>query len=596
VDGSTTAADAGDKKKEKKDKVRSAWISFAGRIVAQIVGAAATIVLGLLFVQKYQSSAERTSGAPAATTDAQQRLAAAGSVDRARGRPPDVAQGRQQRPAGVIALAVLPLENFSGDPAQEYFADGMTEALITDLAQIDGLHVISRTSSMHYKDQRKPLPDIARELGVDLIVEGSVAKAGERVRITAQLIDASTDEHLWARNYDRTLRDVLTLQAEVATAVAREVNVAVTPRRQGRLANRAAVDPTVYELYLKGRQAWARRTSAGFDDAIRYFEQAIAKDADFALAHAGLADAYSLLGISLYGTMSGREAFTRAKAAADRAPALDSGSAEAHTSLASVRWRYDWDWAEAEREFHRALELNPGYATAHSWYAIYLAEQGRPDDAAVEAQRALQLDPLSANAHRASGIVHYHARRFDLAETAQRRALALEPASVASRLILAWTLVERGNPRGAIDVCTEMSATTPDPVSPTRVSPVAVACDRDEPVLGCGPPGGRTAGVEDQVLATLAYAHARMGDRKSAEEIGRRLLSQQPAPTLAAALRVHVALGDRRGAIAALDRAITDRSGSDLLTALKVDPLFDQMRSDPRFAALLARLKLSESR
>jgi TolB-like protein len=270
---SDTEAAANRTKKKKKDKVRSAWISFAGRIVAQILGAAATVVLGIYVVSNYRGSSDR------------------GGVSSTR-------VPREARPAGSEpSIAVLPFDNFSGDASQEYFVDGITEALIADLARTRGLRVISRTSSMYYKGQKKSMPDIAAELGVDLLVEGSVARAGNRVRVTAQLIDGPRDEHIWARTYDHTVNDVLALQSQIATAIAGEVR-GVVPGASGQSASRRAVDPALYDLYLRGRHAWNRRTPEGMQEARRFFQEAVDRDPNFALAHAGLADTYHLIGPS----------------------------------------------------------------------------------------------------------------------------------------------------------------------------------------------------------------------------------------------------------------------------------------------------------
>ena len=266
-DADEAAAAAEKKKKKKKDKVRSAWISFAGRIVAQIVGAAATIVLGIYLVTSHR-----------------------GEPDRASSRVPRVAR----TPGAEPSLAVLPFDNYSGDASQDYFVNGMTEALIADLARVRGLRVISRTSSMHYQGQKKSLPEIAGELGVDLLVEGSVARSGNRVRITAQLIDGASDEHIWARSYEDKVEDVLALQSRIATAIAGEVRGAVSSSAAG---TRRAVDPEVYDLYLRGRNAWNTRSPEGFEQARTYFQQAIDKDPSFALAHAGLADTYQVAGL-----------------------------------------------------------------------------------------------------------------------------------------------------------------------------------------------------------------------------------------------------------------------------------------------------------
>lgn len=525
------------KQQKKKDKVRSAWISFAGRIVAQILGAAAAVTLGLL-VFRHNSATDGKSSDPQ-------------SVRRS-------ASANRTSIPGQVALAVLPLLNLSADPSQEYFADGLTEALITRLSHIDGLRVISRTSSMYYKGQSKPLPEIGRELGVDTIVEGSVMKDGGRARIAVQLIDAKTDEHIWARDYDRDLRDVLSMQAEVATAIAREVMVALTPLQEGRLSQSHPIDPGVYDLYLQGRQAWNLRTPTGLQDALRYFEAAAAKDPNFALAHAGLADTYVLLGTSVYGEPAASDALPRAKAAAQRAIALDDGLARAHTSLAMVRYRHDGDSAAADREFRRALELRPGYVTGHQWYAMFLAEQGCDLDASARAERAVSLDPLSPIMHMTLGAVHYYARRFDLASAAERRALELDPNFVVARLYLAWSLIAQKNAKAAIEVL--------------------------GPAIGSRNP---------QALATLAGAYGVLGDAARAGEIRRQILSRQPVPA-AALVRLHAISGEPEALFEALRRALAERS--DIVTTLQTNALFDPVRSDPRFAALLSRPKLPNCR
>jgi len=528
------------KAKKKKDKVRAAWISFVGRIVAQFVGAAATIVLGLFLFQRYQAPHGDAGGA--AETPTPER---------------EVRVRRGVAIPGTTSLAVLPLQNFSADPQQEYFADGMTDALIADLAKINGLRVISRTSSMRYKDQRKPLPEIGQELGVDVIVEGSVAQADGRVRITAQLIDAMTDAHLWAQSYDRPLHDILTLQAEVATAIAQEINVTLTPPQHETLTRRRPVDPVAYDLYLKGRQSWALRTPEGFERAIHYFDQALAQDSAFAAAYAGLADAYSFQALPSFGALPARDAMSRAKAAAERAVALDPTLAEAHTSLAWMSQRHDWDWTGAERAFRRALELNPGYTTAYQFYSLFLAEQGRHDEALAHARRALDLDPLSPNVHRSLGVVHYYARRFDLAESAERRSLELEPDSVASRLILARSLIEQGKPEAAIKVCE-------------------------------GVPSWQN---QEELLVAVGRAHSRAGRRARAEEILRQLLAREPPPSATSLARLYAELGAPDAAFQALDRAVAEHD--DMITTLKADPVLDPLRPDPRFASLLKRVNLS---
>jgi len=402
------AAAAEKKKKKKKAKVRSAWISFAGRIVAQIVGAAATIVLGIYLVTSHR-----------------------GEPDRAASRVPRVASTLGAEPS----LAVLPFDNYSGDASQDYFVNGMTEALIADLARVSGLRVISRTSSMHYQGQKKSVPEIAGELGVDLLVEGSVARSGNRIRITAQLIDGATDEHIWARSYEEKVEDVFALQSRIATAIAAEIRGAVSS--SAGTGARRAVDPAVYDLYLRGRNAWNTRTPEGFELARTYFLQAIEKDPSFALAHAGLADTYQVAGL-LSGNGDGP---ARARASAERALALDDSLGEAHASLAGTLHRPIADIPRAEAEFKRAIELNPGYATAHQWYAIMLAEEGREREALEHAERAVALDPLSGAMRQTLALVNYYGRRYDRAIADGRRALELAPQLNLARQVVARSLV-----------------------------------------------------------------------------------------------------------------------------------------------------------
>jgi len=304
-------------------------------------------------------------------------------------------RSRGRAPASIRSLAVLPLDNLSGDASQDYFADGMTDQLITDLAQISALRVISRTSVMVYKGARKPLPEIARELNVDAVVEGTVLRSGEQVRITAQLIQAPTDKHLWAESYEGNLRDTLALQKKVASAIAEQIRIEVTPQEQAVLKQTNVVNPEAYESYLKGRYFWNKRTADGFKVALAYFKQAIEQDPKYAQAYAGLADSYDLLGDWEYGVLAPSEAYPKAKAAAIKALELDNTLSEAHTSLAFSLDVFEWDWKSAEKEFGRAIELNPGYATAHHWYAWHLSEMGLNNEAIAEMRKAEHLDPLS---------------------------------------------------------------------------------------------------------------------------------------------------------------------------------------------------------
>src|ERR1043166_1091533 len=304
-------------------------------------------------------------------------------------------QSRAPQPALIRSLAVLPLENLSADTSQEYFADGMTDELIATLGQISALRVISRTSVMPYKRARKPLPEIARELNVDAVVEGTVLRSGGQVRITAQLIEARVDKHLWSKTYDGDLRDTLTLQNKVARTIAEEIRISLNAHEQATLARARVVDPQAHEAYLKGRYFWNKRTADDLEKAMEYFSQAIARDPNYAQAFSGLADTYALLGDWEYGALAPTEALPRAKAAAVKALQLDETLAEAHTSLAFGLDVFDWDWKSADAEYRRALELNPGYATAHHWYAWHLSLFAKNDEAIAEMKKAKNVDPLS---------------------------------------------------------------------------------------------------------------------------------------------------------------------------------------------------------
>jgi TolB-like protein/DNA-binding winged helix-turn-helix (wHTH) protein len=324
----------------------------------------------------------------------------------------------------IRSVAVLPLQNLSNDPSQEYFVDGMTDELITDLAQIRELKVVSKTSIMQYKGTRTPLPQIGRDLGVDAVVEGSVLRSGDRVRITAQLIRTATDRHIWAESYDGDLKDVLSLQARVAETITSQVKLNLTAEESGRLRRAGPVNPEALDAYLRGRYAWDQRNVASFERAIQFFNQAIAKDPSFALAYSGLADSYTLL--NLYGESTANG--TEAKNAAERALQLDDTLAEAHTSLAAVKILHDWDWQGAEREFQRALQLNPNFAQAHHWYGnLLLGPQGRHDEAIAELKRAQELDPLSLIINADTGFAYYLSGRYDLALQSYQKVLATNP-------------------------------------------------------------------------------------------------------------------------------------------------------------------------
>ncbi len=326
----------------------------------------------------------------------------------------------------IRSIAVLPLKNLSGDPEQEYFADGMTEAVITELSKIRALKVISLTSAMQYKEARKPLPQIARELNVEGVVQGSVLREGDQVRVSVQLIHGPTDRHLWAGNFDRELRRILLLQSEVAQAVTREIKVAVTPAEESRLAQNRAVNPSAYHAYLKGRYHWNKRTRPGVRKGLEYFQQALDIDPSYALAYAGVADSYAVENGAYLG-LSAKEARPRAKAAAVKALELDPNLAEARTTLADCLLYYEWDWAAAEQEFKLAVELNPNYATTRQWYAELLFSLGRYDAAIEQVRRAEQLDPLSASIATSVAVNYYMARRYPEAIQQLQQVTKMDP-------------------------------------------------------------------------------------------------------------------------------------------------------------------------
>src|SRR5260221_7827667 len=325
----------------------------------------------------------------------------------------------------IQSLVVLPLENLSNDPEQEYFADGMTDQLITNLAQISALKVISRTSAIRYKGTKKSLPEIARELHVDAVVEGALMWVGGRVRISAQLIEAPTDYHLWAASYDRDLRDVLSMQEEVTRAIASEIRVNLSAQEQARLASTRPIDPEAYRLYLKGRYYWNKRSLEGFQKAIEYFQQATAKDPAYAQPYVGLPDTYT--NFPFFDVVPPREAMPKAKAAAARALELDDSLGEAHVSLGYVSYMYDWNWPTAGKHFEQALTLNPAYSMAHTFYPFYLSSLGRSEEALAVAKRSLDLDPASPAVSHSLGVQLYLARQFEQAIEQAHKTLELDP-------------------------------------------------------------------------------------------------------------------------------------------------------------------------
>ena len=459
----------------------------------------------------------------------------------------------------IRSVAVLPLENLSGDPSQEYFADGMTDQLIATLGQISALRVISRTSVMGYKGARKPLPQIARELNVDAVIEGSFMRSGGRVRITAQLIDAAVDKHLWAKSYDGDVRDTLALQSRVARAIADEIRVNVQPNEQAALKNVKAVNPDAYEAYLKGRYFWNKRTADGLKKAKDYFDEAVAKAPDYGPAYSGLADTYALLGDWQYGVMPSKEALPAAKAAATKAVELDDTLGEAHTSLGFVFSGFDWEWVSAEKEFRRSIDLTPGYATAHHWYAWHLSLMGRHGEALAEMRKARSLDPLSLiiNADLAEILLIAH---FD-DESAQqsRKTIEMDPDFALAHNQLAEAYLHKHRLDDAI---TEFRK--------------AVQLSEGSPIC----------------TANLARAYVLSGRRADAEQllIGLKQRSNPAYSNAAEIAMVYAALGETAQAMAWLERGYGERFNPGVL----LRPGFDALRTDPRFRDIEHRVGLPQ--
>lgn len=463
-------------------------------------------------------------------------------------------RSRARPPAEIRSLAVLPLASLSGDDSQNYFADGMTDELITDLAQISTLRVISRTSVMPYKNTGKGLPQIARELNVDALVEGTVLRSGQQVRITAQLIEASTDKHLWAESYEGDLRDTLALQKKVAKAIADQIRIKLTPHEQALLKDAKVVDPEAYEAYLKGRYFWNKRTGNGLKTAVAYFDQAIDKDPNYAQAYAGLADSYALLGDWEYGAMAPNEAYPKAKAAAIKALELDSTLSEAHTSLAFALDVFDWDWDSAEKEYRRAIELNPGYATAHHWYACHLAEMGRNSEAIVEIRKAQNLDPLSLIIRADMAGILLVARQVDDAIEQSRRTVDMDANFAIAHLELGQALMQKHSYNEAIAEFQEAF----------RLS-------------GGGSPSS----------SNLAYAYAISNQRNEALKILNDLKTRSTRNASEIAL-MYVGLGDTDQAMQWLEKAYEEHFNPSIL----VRPAFDPLRSDKRFQDFMRRIGL----
>jgi TolB-like protein/DNA-binding winged helix-turn-helix (wHTH) protein/tetratricopeptide (TPR) repeat protein len=457
----------------------------------------------------------------------------------------------------IRSLAVLPLGNLSGDTSQDYFADGMTEELITQLGQISALRVISSSSVMRYKGAGKPLAEIARELNVQAVVEGGVLRSGDRVRITAQLIRVPADEQMWAQSYEGDLRETLTLQSKVAQAIAEQIRATLSRRQQAALRRPRTVSPDAYEAYLKGRYFWNKRTGDGLKKAIDYFSRAIEMDRTYAEAYSGLADSYALAGDWLYGVLSPQDAFRQARAAATRALALDETLGEAHTSLAFALDLYAWDWAAAEKEYKRAIELNPGYATAHHWYGWHLLVMGRTSEGIFEMRRAESLDPLSliisADLAEALCIAHL----YDESVQQSKRTLDLDPNFALAHYQLGQALAQKH-------------------LHDEAIAELQRAIE--------------LSGHSGAFDSNLAYVYAVSGRKVEAENIIKDLEARPDKnPSIDANIAlVYVGLGDHDQAMIWLNKAYEARFNPSIL----LRPGFDPLRSDARFEDLRRRLGL----
>jgi TolB-like protein len=455
----------------------------------------------------------------------------------------------------IPSLVVLPLENLSGDPDQEYFTDGMTEALITSLAKISALRVVSRTTAMHYKGTRQLLPVIARELGVEMVVEGTVLRSGERVRISVQLIEARTDTHLWAESYERDLRDILALQAEVARAIANEIQIKLTPAEQIELARAPEVDPDLYEIYLRGLFQFNKRTPEGLSKSASFFQQAIERDPNYAAAHAGLAHSVGRLGF--WGVVTPAEGCGRAKIAARRALALDDTLSEAHAALSFALLHHDFAFTAAEEEGRRATTLDPRSPGAAQVWACCLITIGRLEEGVAEMLRSVQLDPLSL-AHRwTAGILIFHARQNEHAIAQCRKAIELDPTFPPVHWTISFALLAENNCQGAIE---EMEGAV------------------------------QAARRSSFYLGSLGYIYGRAGRDEQARAIIREmeeLATRQYVSPYWIGL-VHTSLDDRDAAFRYLEFAREDHA--PWLAYIKVSPWFDNLRDDPRFDDLLRRM------
>ena len=456
----------------------------------------------------------------------------------------------------ISSLAVLPLQDLSPDHSQEYLSDGLTDELITDLAKVPGLRIISRTTTMQYKGTHKAVPQIARELNVDALVEGTMLRSGNRLRIRVQLIQASTDHHLWAEAYERDVNDILALESEVASSIAGQIKIEVTPQQQAKASAARAVNFDAYSAYLKGRYEWNKRTAEALKKSIQYFQEAIEKEPGYAEGHEGLAEAYSVL--SDYDVLAPGESYPRARAEATKALEIDPSLSEAHATLATVKEEYEWDWPGAGREFQLAVELGPGSATAHQWYGEYLLRVGRIDEGLAQMRQALQLDPGSPLMNAELGGDLYWARQYDQAIQQLSKAIEMEPRFAYAHSWLGFAYEQKGMRKEAIEEFQK-----------------AVALSRGS-----------------AFRAALSYGYGRAGRtteaRKISDELTRRASQAYVSPYDMAV--IYVGLGEKEQALKSLEKAFAVREPA--LDLLKIEPALDPLRSDPRFNVLVHQVGL----
>ena len=455
------------------------------------------------------------------------------------------------------SLVVLPLENLSGDKEQDYFADGMTDDLIANLAKIHSLRVISRSTAMAYKGTHKPLPQIASELNVDAVVEGTVLRVGNRVRITAELVQVSTDQHLWADTYESPIGDVLALQNRVSSAIVDEIRINLTKEDKERLALKPSVSPEAYEDFLKGRYYWNKRSGDGFEKAIGYFEEATRRDPQYALAYAGLADCYGIIGATIYGRLPASEAAPKAKAAAIRALEIDPSLAAAETSLATAKFNYDWDWAGAAEGFKKAIQLDPSYSTAYQRYSLYLTAMGKFDDSFEQIKKARELEPLSISISTGLGWRLYLAREYDRSIAQLRETLEMDPSSEWAHLNLGQAYEQKSQFGPAIEELQK-----------------ALELSHSSPLT----------------ISALAHAEALSGNHAAANKLLAQLeaLSKKQYVSPYYVAIVYLGLGKNEVAMNWLEQAYADHSNG--LVFLKVEPELDPLRKNPRFIVLQSRL------